>query len=322
MHTKIATSTLAITAASMLFGASAFAQDDLTFAIIVTNFQNVAEVSDVEGFKAAAEKLGVKVIEMDSKGSVERQANAIDDAIAQGVDGIAAVVLDSAVAATWVDKANEAGIPFVAVTVQVGDPNAKWAEVYPGLTALTGRDDYQTGLDLAAYAADLAPADRTAKIGLVEGMAGYSTVVNLTNGFKAGLDEAGVNYEIVVSQPTDWTQAKGQEVCQNALVANPDIDIFYAHAQTMAVGCADAIADAGSSAKVLSAAGGLGLGHPYVADGRITAAVCETWREYGAAAAEELYAAVKDPNRPKAQLVTLQPKVYDASNVDTCVPQW
>jgi ribose transport system substrate-binding protein len=312
---------LGLSTAVMTIAGGAYAKD-VTLALVVTNFQNVAEVSQAEGFKAQGEKLGAKVMLLDSKGSVEKQSNAIDDAIAQKVDGIAAIVLDSAVAKTWVEKANAAGIPFTAVLVQVGEPSSKWSEVYPGLASLVGRDDFQTGEELAGFAAKQLPKDRSAKIGIVEGMAGYSTVVNLTNGFKAGLEKAGTKYEIVSSQPTDWTQAKGQEVCQNALVANPDIDLFYAHAETMAVGCADAISDAGSSAKVVTAAGGLAAGVPYVKSGQITASVCELWREYGAAGAETLYKAATEPNTPKAQLVSIQPPIYTSENVDSCTPQW
>ncbi|MBY5392863.1 sugar ABC transporter substrate-binding protein [Rhizobium leguminosarum] len=312
---------LGLSTALMSVGPGAYAKD-VTLAFVVTNFQNVAEVSQADGFKAEGEKLGAKVVLMDSKGSVEKQSNAIDDAIAQKVDGIAAIVLDSAVAKTWVDKANAAGIPFTAVLVQVGEPNAKWTDVYPGLASLVGRDDFQTGEDLAGFAAKQLPTDRTAKIGIVEGMAGYSTVVNLTNGFKAGLEKAGAKYEIVSSQPTDWTQAKGQEVCQNALVANPDIDVFYAHAETMAVGCADAISDAGSKAKVVTAAGGLAAGMPYVKSGQITASVCELWREYGAAGADTLYKAATDAKTPKGALVSIPPPIYTAENADSCKPQW
>lgn len=313
---------LGISIAAALSAGSAFAADKGTLAMIVTNFQNVAEVSMAEGFKKKGEELGYSVIEMDSKGSVEKQSNAVDDAIAQHVKGMAAIVLDSAVAKTWVDKSNAASIPFTAVAVQVGDPSAKWTDVYPGLASQVGRDDFATGIELAKFSAGLFEKGKKLKVGLVEGMPGYSTVVNLTNGFKAGLKEAGVDYDIVMSQPTDWTQAKGQEVCQNALVANPDIDLFYAHAQTMAVGCADAIADVGSKAKVVTAAGGLKAGHPYVADGRIAAAACEPWHEIGAQSAATLVKSIEDKDTKKPQLVTMKLPIYTAKNLNTCTPEW
>ena len=220
------------------------------------------------------------------------------------LSGIAAIVLDSAVANTWVDKANAASIPFTAVLVQVGSQvlNGRTCILaWPlWLAAMTSKQEKNPPALLQNNSQRI-----DAKIGIVEGMAGYSTVVNLTNGFKAGLEKAGTKYQVVSSQPTDWTQAKGQEVCQNALVANPDIDLFYAHAETMAVGCADAIRDVGSRAKVVTAAGGLAAGMPYVKSGQITASVCELWREYGAAGAETLYKAAVDPKTPKAQLVSI-----------------
>ncbi|WP_226553868.1 sugar ABC transporter substrate-binding protein [Celeribacter naphthalenivorans] len=296
--------------------------EDVTIALIVTNFQNVAEVSMAEGFKTKGEELGATVLTMDAKGSIERQANAIQDVLSQGVDGLAIEPLDSAVAQTWVDQGVDMGIPIAAMAVQVGDPSNPWNEVYPGLSAQVGRDDYVTAIDLATYSAGIVDTSKTVKIGLIEGMPGYSTVINLTNGFKKGLEDAGVDYEIVMSQPTDWTQTKGQEVCQNALIANPDIDLFFTHAQTMAVGCADAAEDSGSDVKIVSAAGALAAGQDYVRDGRISAAACEPWREIGAATAEALYEAATNPDAETGKLVTMRLPIYTAENVDSCVPQW
>ncbi|TIX39400.1 MAG: sugar ABC transporter substrate-binding protein, partial [Mesorhizobium sp.] len=218
---------LGLASALMLATTATYAKD-ITLAFIATNQQNPAEVSQIKGFTAAAEKLGAKVMVLDARGSAEKMSNAIDDLIAQQVDGIAAIILDSVVAQSWVDKANDAKIPFVADAVQVGDPNkVPFKQVYPGLSALVGQDYIVSGSRMGEAAAKMLPTDHKVKIGIVEGQPGYALVKQLNQGFKEALDKAGVKYDIVFSQPTDWTPAKGEQVCANGLIANPDIDLIF-----------------------------------------------------------------------------------------------
>ena len=296
---------------------------EITLGFVVTNHQNPAEVSMAEGFKREGEKVGARVVILDAKGSVEKMSNAVDDLIGQKVNGIAVVALDSVIAQTWVDKSNAANIPFTAIAVQVGDPGKRaFKDPYPGLSALVGRDNVLSGQRIAKLAATMLPKDRRVKIGIVEGMPGYADVIQLSKGFKEGLDAAGVKYDIVVSQPTDWTPAKGEQVCQNALVAHPDIDLFYSHAEDMAIGCAKAIAEYKSKALLVTAAGGSRLGIPLVKSGAITVSMCETWIDAGELGAKSLYEAATVPKTSKARLVEYEPPLITKANADSCKPQW
>ena len=202
------------------------------------------------------------------------------------------------------DKANEANLPYVSVAVQVGDPEkVPFREVYPGLSALVGQDYIVSGQRMGEAVAAKLPKDRTVKIGIVEGQPGYALVGQLNQGFREALDAAGLQYEIVFSQPTDWTPAKGQEVCQNGLVANPDIDLIFSHAEDMAIGCAKALEDAGSKALLVTAAGGSKLGTPLIKSGAIDLSMCEAWVHTGELGAQALFEAASDPKTPTARLI-------------------
>ena len=311
--------------AAVIFAAGAVHAKDVTLAFIATNQQNPAEVSMIKGFQQEASKLGAKVLVLDAKGSVEKMSNAIDDLIAQKVNGIAPIILDSVAAQSWVDKANEAKIPFVAVAVQVGDPSKRpFKDVYPGLSALVGQDYIVSGTRMGEAAAKMLGTGRKAKIGIVEGQPGYALVKQLNDGFKAALDKSGVKYDIVFSQPTDWTPAKGQQICQNSLVADPDIDLIFSHAEDMAIGCAKALGDAKSKAKLLTAAGGSTLGDPLILSGAITLSMCEAWIRTGELSAKALYEAATDPKAAKARLVEYKPALINKDNLKTeCYPpQW
>jgi ribose transport system substrate-binding protein len=323
-YSKLGAASLLAALIAVSYSATIYAKD-VTLGFIATNQQNPAEVSQIKGFKKTAEALGAKVVILDAKGSVEKMSDDVDDLIAQRVSGIALIPLDGVVAQHWVEEANKANIPFVSDAVQVGDPNKRpFKDVYPGLSALVGQDYVDSGYRMAQAAAKLLPPGRTAKIGIVEGQAGYALVKQLNEGFKAGLNAAGVKYNIVMAQPTDWTPAQGESVCQNALVANPDMDLFFSQAEDMAIGCAKAISGAGSRAKLVTVAGGSKLGSPLIESGAITTSMCEQWENTGSLTAKALYEAATNPSTPKARLVAYKPTLISASNLKaTCSPpQW
>ncbi|MFN8682406.1 sugar ABC transporter substrate-binding protein [Paracoccus sp. P2] len=315
--------TLGFTTALVVLASAASAEAP-ALAFIITNAQNPAEISMREGFEKKGGELGAEVRILNASGSVEAMSNAIDDMIAQGVQGIATITMDSVVSMSWVDRANDANIPYVSVAVQVGDPaTTPFKDVYPGLSALVGQDYIVSGQRMAEAVAPLLPEGKTAKIGIVEGQAGYALVAQLNQGFNEKLKELGADYQIVFSQPTDWTPAKGQEVCANGLIANPDIDVIFSHAEDMAIGCAQAINDAGSSAKLVTAAGGSKLGTPLIKTGDIDISMCEAWIRTGELAAEALFQAATDSATPKGRLIEYKPELITAENTDTvCPPQW
>jgi len=312
----------ALTAIAALSVGTASAKE-LVFGYVPANMAYPYNVATVNGFEEEAKAAGVKTIILDPRGEVSKQGNAIDDLLAQKVDAIGFLPLDSVVAESFVDKITAAGLPSAAVAVQVGDP-AKRAtkDVYPNLTALIAPDDVLMGEQSAKLAISLLPKDKTVKIAIVEGAPGYASVTQRTEGFQKGLDAAGIKYEIVGSQPTDWTPEKGEAVCQNFLTATPDIDVIYSHADDMAVGCARAISAAGSKAALVSTSGGSKLGNSAISAGELAGTVCMRPGSLGRAMFKALYDAVKNPGGPKAQYVTIDTPILTKENLESCPPEW
>jgi ribose transport system substrate-binding protein len=275
-----------------------------------------------KGFQNAATAAGVKPVLLDAKGSVEKQANDIDDLIAQKVDGIAIMPLDSTVAQGWVDRASAHDILTVGVASEIGDPHKRpIKQVYEKLSALVTQDEVTAGERAGEMAARMLPPGRTAKIAIVEGAAGYAEVGQRTEGFKAGLDKAGAKYQIVASQPGDWTAEKGESTCQNILASNPDIDLFFNQSDDMVVGCGLAVRAAGSNAKLIGM-GGSRLAINAIKTGDVTGTVCYKPEEIGRLAFNALYAAVTKKNITKAAFVTYDTPSVTKANLQSCVPQW
>ena len=296
---------------------------DLVFGFIPNSMAFPYDVVLADGFKEKAAEKGVKVILLDPKLSMEKQANQIDDLISQKVDGIAFMPNDSVAVQALVDKVQAAGIPIVASAVPVGDPLKNAVDyVYPNLNALVSTQDVEAGHVAGVYAASVLPKDREAKIAVVEGAAGFAVVKQRQQGFEAALKEAGIKFKIVSSQPSDWTPASGEQICQNALTAHPDVNVIFSHADDMALGCAKAIIAAGSKARLIATGGGSELGDIAIKAGEIEASVCTQPKLIGELSFKVLFeASAKPAAAKKGQYVSYDMFILNKGNLDKC-PRW
>lgn len=274
------------------------------------------------GFQQQAARTGVEAVVLDAQGSVQKQANDLDDLRSQHVAGIVLMPLDAVIAQSWVDRAAAAGIAVVAVGSQVGDPNTRpLHEVYPRLTALVTQDEVLAGQEAGRLALTLLPRDRVARIAVIEGAAGFPEVLQRAEGFRQALDAAHARYRIVASQPGNWTADDADTACQNILAAHPDVDLFFNEADDMAVGCARAVRSAGSHARLVGI-GGSRLAIVSLEAGRIDGTVCYEPRELGALAFDALYEDVTGRKPLHAAFITYRTPGITRANVSACPAQW
>ena len=312
----------AVAVAALLCANSAMAKD-LTFGYVPASLEYPYNVMTAKGFEEAAKAAGVKTVVLDPRGSVEKQGNAIDDLLTKKVDAIGFLPLDSVVAESFVDKINAAGIPVAAIALQVGDSaKRKVDDPYPGLTALVATDNYKAGYASGEMAAGLLPKDHKAKIGIVMGDPAYTIVKLDTEGFRAALDKAGANYEIVAEQPTNWTPEQGESVCQNFLTAHADMDLIFSHADYMAIGCARAIEAAKSPVKLIATGGGSKLGHDAIMAGEMFGSVCTRPQLLGALMFKAMYEAVTNPATAKGRFISYDMPKITKETIDSCPEQW
>lgn len=271
-----------------------------------------------KGFSDAAARAGASAVVLDAKGDVQKQANDIDDLIAQRVAGIAVMPLDSVVAQGWVRRANAQNVPIAAVAALVGDPKARSVEdVYPGLMALASQDEVAAGRAAGSLALRWLPRDRLARIAIIEGAAGFPEVEQRARGFRAALDTAGARYVVVASQPGNWTSEGGEAACQNILAAHPDIDLFYNEADDMMIGCARAVRAGGSWARLIGV-GGSKLGIASIKAGAVDGTVCFKPEALGALA----FAALHDRNGNTPRFRTYPIPAVTRATIGECVGQW
>jgi ribose transport system substrate-binding protein len=269
-----------------------------------------------KGAQQEADRLGVKLIVLDSKGDVQKQGSDMQDLIAQKVNGILIVPNSPGPAQAMVDAAVAAGIPVASVhgTVGTGPTDVPYSK----LNFTINESASTLGHDEASLAKQALP--NGGKIAIITGAAGFLENTTWTAGFKSDLAAAG-NFQIVATQPGDWTAQAGQAACQGILSAHPDVNLFYALSDDMATGCAAAIAAVHSHAKVLGN-GGSRSGIAGIKNGSIYGDVCYKPVDEGAKALDELYSEITGKSAAPHTVLSYATPAITKANVSECVPQW
>lgn len=281
------------------------------------SFPFPAAISD--GIDSKAPELGIDVVTLDARSDVAKQANDVQDLINQQVDGILLIGVDAVASEALVDDIDAAGIPVIAVHQMVGDSTTReLSDVYEGLTAFVTQDEQEAGAKAGEIALDVLPDG--GKVAIVEGAAGFAEVFSRSVLFEEVLNESEATFEIVARQPGDWTPEAGEAACQNMLQSTPDMDLFYSQSDDMAVGCANAVEAAGSSAQIISI-GGSALAIDALNAGRIQGTVCYRPFDMGQLAVETMAQVLRGESLD-SDYITYETPAITAENVDDCDPQW
>jgi ribose transport system substrate-binding protein len=306
-------------AASQSPSQSASGKTSYTFGLANQQESVTLPAALARGAKAKAAELGVKIVDLDSQGDQAKQASQVQDLIAQKVNGIILVPLSPGPAQALADQAAAAGIPIGTAHGYVGanqDVNTPYAK----LKFVIDENELAAGATAGAMAVKAVP--NGGKVAVIIGSAGFVENTTRVTRFKEALAAAGAGkYQIVATQPGDWTKEKGQSACQNILAATPDIKLFYTLSDDMAVGCATAVKSAGSTAKIIGL-GGSAAGIAAIKAGAVYGTVCYKPADEGALAVQMMYDAVTGKLTGAPKTTFYDTPGITADNVNTCTPQW
>ncbi|MGW6774725.1 sugar ABC transporter substrate-binding protein [Streptomyces sp. NPDC055037] len=272
-----------------------------------------------KGAQDRAAKLGVKLIDLDSQGDQAKQASQVQDLVAQKVSGILLVPLSPGPAQALVDQASAAGIPVGTVHGYVGadrtadDPYQKLKFVL---------DENESGAGATAGQLALKALPSGGQVAVIAGAPGFVENTTRVTEFKAALAGAGAGkYNIVATQPGNWTKQDGQSACQNILAASPQVGLFYAISDDMAVGCASAVKSAGSQAKIIGV-GGSRSGIEAIKSGAVYGTVCYKPYDEGAMAVQMMHDTLTGKLTGPPKTTFYDTPGITSANVSACAPQW
>jgi ABC-type sugar transport system substrate-binding protein len=192
-----------------------------------------------KGAVEAGQALGVEVTVLapPAESDVPSQIAQIEDAITQGVDGIAIAPTDPAALSPVIKQALDAGIKVVFIDTK-GENE--------GVTFI-GTDN-EAGAALAGeyLCENLEEGD---KVAILQGIITQSTGKARADGGKAGVEACGL--DLVAEIPAEWDTAKGQAATEDILTQHPDLKGIFGSNDNMALGAVQAIENAGLSGKIV-----------------------------------------------------------------------
>lgn len=214
---------------------SAFAtQSKPTLAIVLSTLNNPFFVTMKEGAENKAKELGYELIVLDSQNDPSKELSNVEDMTVRGVNAILINPTDSLAVSNAIRMANRSGIPVLTL-----DRAAVRGDVVSHIAS----DNVQGAKMAGQYIIDI--IGENAKVVQLEGIPGTSAARERGEGFMASVNSSKM--ALLSSQAADFDRAKGLNVMENMLAANPDMQAVFAQNDEMALGALRAVQASGKN---------------------------------------------------------------------------
>ncbi|HIW06110.1 MAG TPA: ribose ABC transporter substrate-binding protein RbsB [Candidatus Ignatzschineria merdigallinarum] len=213
-----------------LMGTSALAQEKI--ALVVSTLNNPFFVTLKDGAVDKAKELGYELVVLDSQNNPAKELANVEDILVKGTKVLLINPTDSDAVGNAVLAANRAGVPVITL-----DRASAKGEVVSHIAS----DNIAGGKTAGDYIVERIGSD--AKVIQLQGIVGTSASRERGEGFKQSQIANG--FDIIAAQPADFDRAKGMNVMQNLLTANPNVQAVFAENDEMALGAVRAIRSAG-----------------------------------------------------------------------------
>ena len=191
---------------------------------------------------------------VDGKNDMAEQNNQIDNFITQGMDAIILNLVQTSSADAAINKIVDAGIPLILINREPLGDNGD--ESYKGIldnakVCYVGADARQSGTYQGEIIRDLPDhgdvnGDGTVSYIMIEGDPENVDAQYRTEFSIKALKDAGLTTLCLDDQIGNWAQAKGQELCANAIAKYSDkVEVVFCNNDAMALGAYTAIVAAG-----------------------------------------------------------------------------
>ncbi|MFQ6394529.1 substrate-binding domain-containing protein [Nocardia sp. KC 131] len=218
---------------------------DFKIAVVTRNFTNPYWAALRDGALAEGNRLGVKVAVQagQSETDADGENAQISTLAAQGYDCFAVVPVNGTNVITPLVPVARNKTPILNLDTQINVDASKEAGV--DYASFIGSDNLAAGR--IAGEKMLEALGGSGKVVVLQGIAGEQNGINRDKGFA---DAVAGKLEIVQRAPADYEQDKGLTVTEAILKAHPDITGIFAANDTMGLGAAQAIKNAGRTAQV------------------------------------------------------------------------
>ena len=226
----------------------------------------------------------------------------VEDYITQGYDVIIIKAVDKDAAVPMVKSAKDAGIPVVAVNLEI-----------EGADTYVGADNYLHGVPQVQALVEMLDG-KEGKIGIMFGEPGSVGAIARTQGVK---DEAAKhdNLTIVAEEIGNWQREKGMTIMENWLQGGIDINAVLANNDEMAIGAILAAEAAGVSDNfIIAGVDATPDGLAMIKEGRLDITVKQDAVGQAVGAMESAVKLARGESVPEVQIVN--DPLITAANVD------
>ncbi|MCR4424698.1 MAG: ribose ABC transporter substrate-binding protein RbsB [Firmicutes bacterium] len=231
-------SLLAVALCVLLSGGAALGAAKTVVGISISTLNNPFFVDLRDGAKAEADRLGIDLVVADAQNDANKQLSQVENFIQQRVSVILVNPCDSDAIIPAIKAANAAQIPVITV-----DRGANGGVVATHIAS----DNVAGGKMAGEYIATLIGGK--GKVVELEGIPGTSAARDRGRGFNEAL-KSYPGIVVVARQEAGFDRARGMNVMENILQAQPEIDALFCHNDEMALGALRAIEAAGRLAKI------------------------------------------------------------------------
>ncbi|SMB93479.1 ribose-binding protein [Thermanaeromonas toyohensis ToBE] len=252
-----------------------------TIGLAISTLNNPFFVDLRDGAQQAASLLGVDLIVVDGQNDSSKQLSSVEDLITKKVKVLLINPTDSNAIVPAIEAANKAGIPVITV-----DRAAAGGQVASHIAS----DNVQGGKMAAKFL-----IDKLGGKGLVvelEGIPGTSAARDRGKGFEEEISKAK-DMKIIAKQTADFDRAKGMQVMENILQAQPKIDAVFAQNDEMALGAIEAIKGAKRENIIVVGFDGTKDALEAIKAGTMTATIAQKPKDMGRIAVETAVKIIK-----------------------------
>ena len=243
-NTETATSAPAAQPAEAAPASEEPAKDDGIFiGWISCDFAAPSVARSREGAEARAKELGIKFVNLDSAGDVQKEADNALNLMSQGVDGIIIEPNDMAAFLPVAQQLKDAEIPLIVFCQDFEDEYKDLRICYVGCS------DYDCGV-FAGEEAIRCLGEEGGNVVIVNGMIGSTPQVQRGKGFRDAIAKQE-NIVVLEEQCSPWDRAKAVEITEDFITRyGEDIDLVYAMDDNLAIGAVEALRSAGLNGKI------------------------------------------------------------------------
>ena len=208
-------------------------------AVVISTLNNPWFVVLGETAKARAIELGYDATIFDSQNDTAKEAAHFENIIAAGYQAILFNPTDADGSIASVRKAKAAGIPVFCIDREINATDAATSQMLS--------DNYSGCVKLGQYF--VKQVGKEGKYVELLGIPGDNNTWNRSKGFHSVVDRYP-GLKMVAQQSADFDRAKGLEMMESILQANPDIVAVFCGNDAMAMGAYQALLAAGKDKQV------------------------------------------------------------------------